>query len=204
MQPVPYPVTTPYGVPGSWAAGVHTGQDHACPIGTPVIAAAPGEVLLAEYQGDYGNRIDIQRHGGRRHSYSHLSSFNVVPGHQVSAGQVIGASGNSGRSSGPHVHYEERDDPGGYNDHVRPIYPDEQAPQSEEEAPTMAGYLATFFTNSGTVYEANLAAGTYWAIPNPETLNDRKAMLTRAGIPWFDWDPNGDVANTHAFGLQIH
>lgn len=122
-SPVPGGIGTPYGVPGSWAAGVHTGEDYPCPSGTPVLAAAGGTVMKAGDQGDYGLRVDVRCSAdGCEHSYSHLSRIDVHAGQAVSAGQQVGLSGNTGRSSGPHLHYEERDNPYGYHNHRAPVH----------------------------------------------------------------------------------
>ncbi len=82
-----------------------------CPtsIGSAVRASAGGVVVTADssgYNGGYGDTILIRHPGGWETRYAHLSSVNVVPGQSVSAGQVIAASGNTGRSTGPHLHFE--------------------------------------------------------------------------------------------------
>lgn len=166
-SPVPgYKVTTAYGVPGSWAAGEHTGEDYACPVGTPVVAAAPGTVVRAENQGDYGNRIDIRCDlDNCEHSYSHLSRFHVKAGQHVGAGQMLGESGNTGRSTGPHVHYEQRHHPYGYYDYHRPSHssstsePEPEPDDDEGEdmlvivAPNGAAYLIVGATRAHGIHD---------------------------------------------------
>lgn len=192
-------ITQDYGVPGSYAAGYHTGRDWAGGDGR-IYATRAGKVTKAQYDGDYGNRVEILTEG-IEHSYSHMSSFAVTNGQQVEQGQYLGLMGSTGNSTGPHCHYEERHAPYGYSDDRDPQF-DTSDSDSTEEA-LMAGHLATFFNWKGSVYEADLAAGTYWRIKDSGTLNDRKSMLTRAGVPWFDWDPGKDVKNPDAFGRLL-
>jgi len=86
----------------------HTGVDYMADIGTPVYAAASGRVVVTSggWSGGYGNQIVIDHGGSRDTRYAHLSSINVSAGENVSRGQVIGYSGNTGRSTGPHLHFE--------------------------------------------------------------------------------------------------
>ena len=83
--------------------------DIGAPVGTPVIASAGGTVLLAKaegYNGGYGIYIIISHPNGTQTLYGHLSRLNVTNGQNVTQGQIIGYSGNSGRSTGPHLHFE--------------------------------------------------------------------------------------------------
>lgn len=117
-----YKVTTAFGVPGSWSAGYHTGDDYAAPVGAKVVATRSGKVIKTGFAGDYGNQVIIQT-SHIRHSYNHLSVISVSVGQQVKENQLIGKVGNTGRSTGPHLHYEERDEaPYGYNNHRRPAF----------------------------------------------------------------------------------
>ena len=89
----------------------HTGVDFSCHVGTSVIAAADGVVIRASsvgYNGGYGEVIIISHSNGTQSIYAHLSGLNVVVGQRVSQGQIIGATGNTGRSTGPHLHFETR------------------------------------------------------------------------------------------------
>jgi murein DD-endopeptidase MepM/ murein hydrolase activator NlpD len=85
--------------------------DLAAPVGTPIRAAAAGEVIVAKtggWNGGYGNYIVIRHNSGIQTLYSHNDSNAVAVGDRVSAGQVIGYVGNTGRSTGPHLHFEVR------------------------------------------------------------------------------------------------
>lgn len=91
---------------GYWR--MHTGVDWSGPIGTPIVAAGNGTVIKAEWVSGYGRRVEVQHANGYVTTYSHLSAFgrNIQRGSRVAQGQVIAYLGNSGLSSGPHLHYE--------------------------------------------------------------------------------------------------
>lgn len=85
----------------------HTGLDIANHIGTPIYAADAGTVTTVGYnRGGYGNQIIISHGGGKQTRYGHLSAFDVKVGQKVAKGQYIGAMGSTGRSTGPHLHFE--------------------------------------------------------------------------------------------------
>ncbi len=86
----------------------HSGIDIDAPYGTPVRAAADGEVTAATVEAGYGREIVLDHGHGVTTLYGHLSGFAVVPGDHVVRGQVIGYVGQSGRTTGPHLHYEVR------------------------------------------------------------------------------------------------
>jgi murein DD-endopeptidase MepM/ murein hydrolase activator NlpD len=86
----------------------HSGIDIDAPYGTPVRAAADGDVAAATVEAGYGREITLDHGHGVTTLYGHLSGFAVVPGDHVVRGQVIGFVGQSGRSTGPHLHYEVR------------------------------------------------------------------------------------------------
>jgi murein DD-endopeptidase MepM/ murein hydrolase activator NlpD len=91
----------------------HTGQDIEVPMGTPVVAGARGRVIFVGWQNGYGRLITLDHGGGLTTRYGHLSEAEVVQGQQVARGEFIGRVGSTGRSTGPHLHYEVRinDDP---------------------------------------------------------------------------------------------
>ena len=86
----------------------HKGVDLAQPTGTPVYATADGIVSMAERYSSYGNYIQIEHGGELQTRFGHLSAFAVGAGEQVHKGQLIGYVGSTGRSTGPHLHYEVR------------------------------------------------------------------------------------------------
>lgn len=86
---------------------MHPGVDYSVPIGSPVYATGDGKVVKVEtrYSG-YGKQIEIDHGFGFKTKYAHLNGFNVKEGQKVKRGELIGFSGNSGKSTGPHLHYE--------------------------------------------------------------------------------------------------
>ena len=88
----------------------HPGIDIAVPLGTPVRASGGGSVSAAGYDPDYGLFVLLRHPSGYETMYGHLSRLVAAEGDEVQAGQVIGLSGNSGRSSAPHLHFEIRHD----------------------------------------------------------------------------------------------
>lgn len=89
---------------------MHTGLDFRAPTGDPVRATAIGKVTTAGWQGGYGRMIEIDHGNGLTTRYGHLSEIHVKVGETTKIGQVIGAVGSTGRSTGPHLHYETRID----------------------------------------------------------------------------------------------
>ena len=87
---------------------LHAGTDFAGPIGTPIYATADGVVTHAAWSSGYGRLIKISHDFGVETRFAHLNSIDVRVGQRVSRGERIGAMGNSGRSTGPHLHYEIR------------------------------------------------------------------------------------------------
>ncbi len=94
--------------PFSGEGAFHTGVDVATDYGAPVHATADGIVTIAETHSGYGRVVVIDHGFGITTWYAHLSAFSAVPGARVKRGEVVGYTGISGRSTGPHVHYEVR------------------------------------------------------------------------------------------------
>jgi murein DD-endopeptidase MepM/ murein hydrolase activator NlpD len=86
----------------------HQGVDIAVPRGTPVYAPAEGVVTHAAWKGDYGNMVELDHGTGYTTRFGHLSQMDVEVGDRVMKGQIIGEVGSTGRSTGPHLHYEVR------------------------------------------------------------------------------------------------
>lgn len=84
----------------------HKGLDLAAPEGMKVVSALPGRVITAGYENGYGNSVLVQHSGGVQTRYGHLGSIRVKPGDVVSSDDELGTVGNTGRSTGPHVHFE--------------------------------------------------------------------------------------------------
>ena len=89
---------------------MHTGLDFRAATGDPVRATANGKVISSGWAGGYGRMVEIDHGNGLSTRYGHLSEIGVKVGDQIKIGQVIGAVGSTGRSTGPHLHYETRID----------------------------------------------------------------------------------------------
>ncbi|HFC8834259.1 TPA: M23 family metallopeptidase [Neisseria subflava] len=110
-EPVAYTrISSPFGYrvhPVLHTVRMHTGIDYVAPTGTPIKAAADGEVIFKGWKGGYGNTVMIRHANGVETLYGHMSAFSPADG-RVRAGEVIGFVGTTGRSTGPHLHYEAR------------------------------------------------------------------------------------------------
>lgn len=103
-----YRLSAGYGSSGDrWANG-HTGQDFAVPEGTPVLAVGSGTVVATGCDDAYGHQVVIEHGNGYYSQYAHLSVIEVEPGQEVGVGRRIGLAGNTGNSTGPHLHFEIR------------------------------------------------------------------------------------------------
>jgi murein DD-endopeptidase MepM/ murein hydrolase activator NlpD len=89
-------------------AAYHAGLDFRGPIGAPIYAAAAGTVSFAGVRSGYGNCIEIDHGNGLMTRYAHMSGYRARAGQKVAAGQVVGLIGSTGRSTGPHLHFEVR------------------------------------------------------------------------------------------------
>lgn len=96
--------------PFSGQLAMHNGLDLAAPMRTPVMTTGPGVVVVAGWSGEFGNMVEINHGYGVSTRYGHLSRVYVKPGQRVTARHVIGLVGTTGRSTGPHVHYEVLND----------------------------------------------------------------------------------------------
>lgn len=94
--------------PFTRAPAMHTGVDFRAEHGSLIRATAPGKVVTAEYSGGYGNMVEIEHVGGVSTRYAHMSAISVSVGQTVATGTVLGRVGSTGRSTGPHLHYETR------------------------------------------------------------------------------------------------
>ncbi len=110
-----YPLSTPtqVGSPFGWRVHpitgkkrLHSGMDFAAPEGAPVLAAISGRVVSAGVLGGYGKTVVIEQAGQIQTRYAHLSHISVQAGQELTAGTPIGAVGSTGRSTGPHLHFE--------------------------------------------------------------------------------------------------
>lgn len=115
-------VTSPFGprtAPTSGASSMHKGIDIAAPIGTPIVSPWDGKVVVANSHPTGGVQLVIQHNNGKRTGYAHLSSRLVALGDTVERGQRIALVGNTGTSTGPHLHFSLR--PAVAADHIDPM-----------------------------------------------------------------------------------
>lgn len=103
--PMCAPVTSEYGQ--RWGR-MHRGVDQGASTGTPVGASKGGTVIFADWQGGYGRMVLVDHHDGVVTAYAHMSSLSVSRNDAVKQGQTVGAVGNTGNSTGPHLHFETR------------------------------------------------------------------------------------------------
>jgi murein DD-endopeptidase MepM/ murein hydrolase activator NlpD len=108
LRLVPPIAGSPTDLFGPRGARFHTGWDYPAASGTPVAAAGPGRVTAAGWQGDYGLRVVVAHSSRTRTLYAHLSRVSVGVGQLVATGQELGLVGSTGRSTGPHLHFEVR------------------------------------------------------------------------------------------------
>jgi len=113
VTPGAYHLTSRFGDCSSLWSHCHTGLDFAAPTGTPIRAVATGTITETSWAGAYGNRTIMRIAGGTELWYCHQSSQSVRPGQRVVTGQVIGAVGSTGNTTGPHVHLEVRPEASG-------------------------------------------------------------------------------------------
>ena len=103
-----YVLTAGFGECGLHWAHCHTGQDFAVPTGTPVVSVGDGVVIFAGWDGPYGNAVHVLHPAGIATWYAHLSRITVHPGQSITGADVIGLSGATGNTTGPHLHFEVR------------------------------------------------------------------------------------------------
>ncbi|MFB7983310.1 M23 family metallopeptidase [Streptomyces vinaceus] len=120
-----YTLSATFGKGGTMWSHKHSGQDFACPVGTPVKAASAGTIVKAGPNGGgdgpaYGNAIVVKHANNTYSQYAHLSKIQVRIGQKVAKGSQIALSGNTGNSSGPHLHFEIRTTPN-YGSAVNPV-----------------------------------------------------------------------------------
>ncbi|MCB1382443.1 MAG: M23 family metallopeptidase [Notoacmeibacter sp.] len=87
---------------------LHAGMDFRAPVGMPIRSTGDGVVITAGWNGGYGRMVEVKHADGYTSRYAHMSQILVNVGDKVSRGSIVGKSGNSGRSTGPHLHYEVR------------------------------------------------------------------------------------------------
>lgn len=142
LWPVEGPVASSFGErqdPINGEGAFHTGIDIDAPIGTPIRAPADGQVMNAAFAGGYGREITINHGHDVSTVFGHLSAIAVLPGQHVTRGQIIGFVGDSGRATGPHLHYEVRVHNVPVNPHKYLRFTYEQAADLDQDASLSMG-----------------------------------------------------------------
>ena len=115
-----YPITQYYGE--TVTSSFHTGIDYALPLGTQVLASGEGVVMFSGWDDyGYGKCVIIQHNDNKATLYAHLTGTGVVLRQKVQQGEVIGLSGSTGNSTGPHLHFEARHKWNDYKTHFNPF-----------------------------------------------------------------------------------
>lgn len=115
-----WPITQNYGE--KITSDFHTGIDYACPLNTPILASADGMVMFAGWDPTgYGNTVILRHSDDRATLYAHLGSIYVKVGENARQGSLLGHSGTSGNSTGPHLHFEARKQWNYYKSHFDPM-----------------------------------------------------------------------------------
>jgi hypothetical protein len=141
--PVNVAVGSGFGVrpdPFNGYASLHTGLDFPAEVGTPIYAAAGGIVTMSEWHAAYGNTLEIDHGNGLVTRYAHCAGFEVERGALVKRGQLIARVGNTGRSTGPHLHFEVLVD-GAPQDPARFLAAGSQAPKEFAKRPMVASQV---------------------------------------------------------------
>jgi murein DD-endopeptidase MepM/ murein hydrolase activator NlpD len=127
----------------------HHGIDYAAPTGTPAYTVGDGVVDFAGVQGGYGNVVIVRHANNHSTVYAHLSRIQVRKGQSVTQGQVIGAVGSTGWSTGPHLHFEFR---------INGIYTDPQRVIQQAQSAPITPSARTAFSRQATAARQQLAA----------------------------------------------
>ena len=115
-----WPITQGYGE--KITSSFHTGIDYGCPLNTPILSSADGQIVFAAWdETGYGNLVIIEHKDGNATCYAHLSDVSVKIWQNVRQGELIGHSGSSGNSTGPHLHFEARKFWNDYKSHFDPM-----------------------------------------------------------------------------------
>jgi len=151
-----------------WRGSFHGGVDFAQVLGAPIVAAGAGVVTLSGPCGAYGNCVVIDHGGGHETLYGHAERLHVVPGQQVAQGQEIAAVGSTGRSTGPHLHFEVRH-------HNRCVEPLEYLSVLTADTPPARRTRGRVLGAGKAAAAAALRGGrsaASWRLPRPPNLRD--------------------------------
>ena len=197
-----YPITSYYGWRTNPISGVrsfHDGVDVSMPVGTELYSPVSGKIRLAKSDSYGGKYIQVLASDGKGHWCLHLSEFKVKVGDLVQQGQLIGISGNTGQSTGPHTHFGLQSNAAVWDSHIDPL-PSLQA-QPTERFKRGDSIVFTDIQNirkgSGTSYDItgqSVIGSTYEIEDGPRIAN---------GYAWYDLKNNNWVADVGKFQAYI-
>lgn len=145
----------------------HYGVDYAAKIGTPIIAAASGKVIFAGVRGGYGKVVEIAHGDGLKTLYAHMSAIHTRTGASVKVGTIIGRVGNTGVSTGPHLHF-------GVYKYNQPINPLGRIRTAKSE---LSGKEKKAFLEVATIYESELVG----ALDSANWQESKHVLITQGG-----------------------
>ena len=191
-----WPITQKYGeiIPGvTYKNEPHTGIDYGCPLGTPILASNSGVVMVAKtdqtsYNGGYGKYVIIQHDDGNATLYAHLSQYVVAAGQKVKQSEVIGYSGSTGNSSGPHLHFEARRVWSDFRTHFNPI----ELPLMSSYQPAVKPDIPQNFPQFPTPVKK---------LKDAEDLGDDVVVVAPSGVKAFD--ENYNWVQNYACGTEL-
>lgn len=190
-----------------WSAN-HTGIDYLCPAGTPILASEAGNVFFAGWKpGGYGYTVFIQHPDSMVTIYEHLlKDIPVTVGQSVQRGQVIGYSGSTGNSTGPHLHFEMRDASGQAVNPMRYLHSVDDSiphePDSQPEKPSVLEGKCRIACDAAWVRDWENVEQSYLIYQGTEVYCFADVKY-RDGLPFRYIGADRCIAEHDAFGTQI-
>jgi len=179
----------------------HSGIDYALPIGTPVLAAADGEVWKAGWDATgYGNCVMIKHPDGSGTVYGHLLNWAVYAGQKVKAGEKIGNSGNSGNSTGAHLHFEYRTKYDNYKTAIdpTPYFTEQELPASNASA----GWYEVVCDSGANIRMTPGGALKSW-LPKGVRVKLTGETASATGLTWHKMSSGYWIADHDSYGTTI-
>ncbi len=195
-----YPVTQRFGETFTDPKG-HKGIDYALPLGTPVLAAADGEVWKAGWDATgYGNCVMIKHPDGSGTVYGHLLNWAVYAGQKVKAGEKIGNSGNSGNSTGAHLHFEYRTKYDNYKTAIdpTPYFTEQELPASNASA----GWYEVVCDSGANIRMTPGGALKSW-LPKGVRVKLTGETASATGLTWHKMSSGYWIADHDSYGTTI-
>ena len=203
-----WPISQGYGEKDTSA--FHTGIDYACPTGTEILASADGVVMHAGWlNGGWGNAVIILHAAHKSTLYAHLSEVKTFKNQKVKQGEVIGLSGSTGNSTGPHLHFEARKDWQNYQTHFDPMTlplmsVDDSIPFSDTERPAVVVPVGVCRIACDSAFVRDWETiQRQFTIPKGERLYTFADVKFYNGLPYRYIGAGLCIAEYDGFGTQI-